>query len=516
MANTKVLIWLNRGPRGFIHFGIADRLQHLGPYQFYGIVMSKAELEFFQQQKTVPFEKLWYFHDSYTREDVRGDVNHLKAVEEKYRINYWLVAYAERHFYEYRTHFYKFSREEILKILDGATGLFLDIFNRVKPDFVIMQAPGENFGNLLLYKLAEAAKIKTFFTIHTPLFNRILISGSLDRSEIASRFLELKKSGAKAGGETMDEDFIKSHGSTQIVKSVLSAYDFRRKDNLLSMAQRYIANAPKYLDERHELQYKERGRTVWKMLKFKIQSKTELKAREAFINEFSLTALPANEKFVYFPLQTEPEATTLVFAPFYTDQIALVRNIAKSLPVDHVLYVKEHPNQKVKGWRPVSFYRKLLEMPNVRLVHPNVDNYELIKKCGMVITIIGTTGLEALFHRKPALIFGNVFYDCLSMVRKVTDINELPKLVRDGLANFKHDPYELYLLTEAIKQETVEVRLDDMISHAIPIGTKGRRVESSPSMEKVSGFLEAYKDDFGRLAQAFHDKFLAEKKVLAS
>ena len=37
-------------------------------------------------------------------------------------------------------------------------------------------------------------------------------------------------------------------------------------------------------------------------------------------------------------------------APFFTNQLELVRNTAKSLPIGYKLYVKEHPIQKTKSW----------------------------------------------------------------------------------------------------------------------------------------------------------------------
>ena len=49
-----------------------------------------------------------------------------------------------------------------------------------------------------------------------------------------------------------------------------------------------------------------------------------------------------DEKFIFFPLITEPERGLLIAAPFHTNLIELVTHIVKSLPVGYKLYVKDH------------------------------------------------------------------------------------------------------------------------------------------------------------------------------
>ena len=69
--------------------------------------------------------------------------------------------------------------------------------------------------------------------------------------------------------------------------------------------------------------------------------------RKKFLDKYSLNNIPSDEKYVYFPLQFEPERTILISAPYYTNQLELIKNIARSIPVDYFLYVKEHPGQSL-------------------------------------------------------------------------------------------------------------------------------------------------------------------------
>ena len=51
------------------------------------------------------------------------------------------------------------------------------------------------------------------------------------------------------------------------------------------------------------------------------------------------TEIEHNEKFIYFPLGVDEERNLLIAAPYYTNQIEVIRHIVKSLPIGYVLYV---------------------------------------------------------------------------------------------------------------------------------------------------------------------------------
>ena len=79
--------------------------------------------------------------------------------------------------------------------------------------------------------------------------------------------------------------------------------------------------------------------------------------RQSFIEKNFGKKINEDSRFIYFPLHVEPERQTLIVAPFYTNQIELITNIVKSLPVGYKLFVKEHSGQKISGWREISYYK---------------------------------------------------------------------------------------------------------------------------------------------------------------
>ena len=121
-------------------------------------------------------------------------------------------------------------------------------------------------------------------------------------------------------------------------------------------------------------------------------------------------------------------------APFHSDQISVIRNIAKSLPVGYKLYVKEHPGMSVLGWRDKSYYEEIMSIPHVRLLHSSVLSEELIKKCSLVISIRSTATLEAVFHKKPSICFySELGYQTIPSIYILEDLKELPHAIKQSL-----------------------------------------------------------------------------------
>jgi hypothetical protein len=161
------------------------------------------------------------------------------------------------------------------------------------------------------------------------------------------------------------------------------------------------------------------------------------------------------ERFVFYPLHDQPEMTTSVLGPFFLNQIALVENIAKSLPVDHLLYVKEH--MASIGRRPLDYYRRLRAVKNLRLITPYWDSHDLIKRSSAVAVISGTAGWEALLYGKPVLTFGEVFYNAFDEVYRVASAGpSLPYVIRDAVCDHRPGPDLLVKYVASVLEGTYE------------------------------------------------------------
>lgn len=136
-------------------------------------------------------------------------------------------------------------------------------------------------------------------------------------------------------------------------------------------------------------------------------------------------ALPAGQKYIYYPLHTSPEYSTQFQAAMWMDQVYLIEQLAKSIPFDWVVYVKEHPAIIINRLRPLDFYKRITRFPNVRLAPIDMDMHKLISGAEMVAVVTGTAGWEAIQRGKPVIGFADNFWDVLGLSRRYTNIENL-------------------------------------------------------------------------------------------
>ena len=122
-----------------------------------------------------------------------------------------------------------------------------------------------------------------------------------------------------------------------------------------------------------------------------------------------------NCEYVYFPLQLQPEMTTSTLGGFYSDQLLAIEQLAKLVPNDCLIYVKENPKQTGRMRSPI-FFKRLLCISNVRFLPSYANTYELIDQSQFVSTITGTVGWEAVCRGKNVLVFGLCWYRSMSGV----------------------------------------------------------------------------------------------------
>lgn len=133
--------------------------------------------------------------------------------------------------------------------------------------------------------------------------------------------------------------------------------------------------------------------------------------------------------FVFYPLHLEPEATLRYFSPQFSNQKHVIDLIARNLPMDRMLVVKEHPSQPHYLLR--QEYQSLRRANSNLLYLPaDVPSELLIHKSQMVATVTGTIGWEALIYERPVIAFGDVFYDKHPGLTKVESPDALRRALR--------------------------------------------------------------------------------------
>jgi len=492
-----VLVWLDFGPYAYFNFGVIHALSKLKKFEFIGIVTTKKDMSFFQNQKIIKFKKLIYYPDCYV-DKFSYTLEKLEKYEKQYNLNIWLDVFSERSFYKYWTDFYKFTKNEILSIIENSITFFVDILKTYEPDLVLMQQPGENISNLLLYRIAQKTGNLTLTPNLLYMHDKVLFSNNLDNREISSEFKKLINNNQNTS-KVYDQNFLKTHSFTKSMDTITS-FNYNTKSQLEKLEYYF-----KRLWTEPEPIYLNKGKTRLKMLKNRYQAKLKIKKRKQFLDNNSIKSIQ-DKKFFYFPLQSEPESIILIKAPFYSDVITLVENIAKSIPIDSILYVKEHPIQKEKSWRPIDIYQKIIDIPNVKLIHPSVNAQDLISECQAVFCVSGASGFEALFHKKPVILFSDEYYDVISMVRKVQKFTELSTVIHDALNNTKYDNAEIDGLIQATNNLSVSVPYFSMLKDGIVLSTYQKNEDSNLTLENYHKFFDNYEKHFSIIADNIYSK----------
>lgn len=161
-----------------------------------------------------------------------------------------------------------------------------------------------------------------------------------------------------------------------------------------------------------------------------------------FMDKFSYYPFDNIKKFVYFPLQFQPEETIDVMAPLFNNQIETARQVAMSLPGEYTLVVKEHP--EMAGLRPPSYIEKISRQPNIKLIDYRIDTGKILENTALVVSPNSTTLAEAAFYNIPAIQLGNLgTTQKLPNVVKHSDMSTLSSKIREVLSwELKNEEYE--------------------------------------------------------------------------
>jgi hypothetical protein len=486
----------------FVHFGIAKSLQEKYDCELYGIIDVDIKAKpFFENQQLVEFKKIWHYLEHTSEKNKNPDYDYLKSFEDKYKINLWQIAYTDKHFFKYNSH-YQFKKNEILSILEQECKLFEKIIEQVKPDFLVMLVPISHYQELL-YQMCKSLGIKVLMLLTSKFAGRLLIS---ENPVVVDR----KESHASHMSEDELLNYMKKYDMFNQLKQVQKiAFESNKWDRYKSIFKYFLSSD----DKDHKNRYSNFGVNRFVVLKEKIIRSIKRKVRKSFIDKNFQQLENISSPFIYFPLHYEPERILLIDAPFYDDQIAVITNVAKSIPVGHILILKEHPFMQTLGWRPLSFYKELMNLPNVQILHPSTNPIELIKKCDLVVTIAGTTGLEAAFYKKPTVILSDQLYSETPFTCRIKNLEELPKTIRKSLQN-KVNLSDLGKFVKMMDENTFELSFFKITTaFAYKFGFKGPMVDAELPVSGVESFLNDFKSEFDLLGEEHIKKIKFHNKI---
>lgn len=455
------------------HFLAQDLKERYGVNEFCGFVYLRSSYDFLIKQTDVPYTALLLdeeLHERFKREPLDRDF--LARFEKEYGIpSCWpylavdRIILSQQLVREYPYDRCPYTHEELLRLLQVYAKAILAFLEREKPDFLFGSVIG-GLGSSLFYHIAKKQGLKTILLLPSCLRERCILSETYDRFTWVDELVQQHPSTFQSATMTKDADaFLSSFRAKPIPYSAKYTpeqqavsrrrqFQFFKVKNLVHSIRALVRMAVQSLSgaDRHDYS------TVrfWYYLADRIKRKL----RNLVGADHLYDQMDANDDFVFFPLHLEPEIALLLQAPYYTDQLHLARQIARSLPVQYKLYVKDHP--VMAEFRSASYYKILKKIPNVKLISPTVSSLAIIPKAKLITTITGTVGWEAILLGKPIITFGHWFYNSLPFVKRCDRIEDLPVLIRDRLASNPHSDAALKTFLSALLTDSIPADLQQL------------------------------------------------------
>jgi len=362
----------------------------------------------------------------------------------------WLAQnYKQDHFFEHdiswKEFFPTFERKADLinlnydrsvQIVSQLYAFFDFVFASEKPDVVIGTAPGNIFGNIA-YHFCQKYGIAYLGVIGSKFPNKFDVYNTPSTLSLYEKeFAKMNDKGISASekqfADTFIEDFV-SH------KKLPPYMDFQFEFSALKGPSRYIKRQLDMLPTFLKYLFLKKSQAIPdyesdSYLRYNLMHplKVLVKRLRAKAFERYYQNMNNEDAFFLYPLHFHPEASTLVQATYFSDQINTIKNIAFSLPFPYKLYVKEHPI--ALGTRSADFYKQMNRLPNVVLIKSSENNKELIEKSAGVVTLTSTVGMEAALLGKQVYVLGDVFYEYHPLCTKIKGFEELRKTIQNNLS----------------------------------------------------------------------------------
>jgi len=356
-----------------------------------------------------------------------------------------------------------YSYEEMLRMVQVYVKRIEAFLDREKPDFVFTYIPGA-MGMLLLYTIAQKRGIPVITVVFPLTRDLITVSERFERlTWVDAAFTEnLKKEPSAIARYKEAYELITGFRNKPVIYSevynsliqhgTLKQFEFlfpakvtRTVRSLYGLFYDWVNKR----DARADFTTIHPASYLFDRVKRKLRN---LRGARDLYDECD-----AQEPFVFFPLHFEPELAVYLLSPFETDQVTLVRRLARSVPAGMYVYVKEHP--QMSQYRPRRFYKELKKIPNVRLLRPELSGFDIIRASKLVAIISGAAGWEACLLGKAVITFGEPFYNTLPFVAHSSTPEELPALVKKQLEDPQYSDESMIRFVAALLEDGAQCDL---------------------------------------------------------
>ena len=155
------------------------------------------------------------------------------------------------------------------------------------------------------------------------------------------------------------------------------------------------------------------------------------------------------EPYILVTLHMVPE-NNIFTDPDYINEKELIIMLSKLIPINYKIVVKANPSMLMRfaDTHPCKFYEDIAKIHNVIVASPKLKSMPYISKAKAVVTISGTSLMEAALLGIPAFAFGNPEFDVLDGIYKFDKKTFMKKLNEHKYVEDNNHKYYIQAMIE--------------------------------------------------------------------
>lgn len=408
--------------------------------QFYGLAYAKTA------SLTNPILSNVSYISDLVKQNGKVDYQFLADIEQTYQVNIAEMINTDRHLLRYEKTHRVYVAQEILR-------QFIHDMAAHQIDIVIPEAIDDLISFFAVH-FCKQKNIKLLYPINVGYENKACLSDN-ENAEPSCFEKKFQANLSLAGQNQLEmasiEEEIKQYVHLKRRPSYLATNGANYRLFSLQDINIFFSSIAAYFRDPHGMHYDKFPLTMPFHRLIKVIRKHQY---QQLVRKVGHDIKEINLKYFIYPLHFEPEAATYIQGRWLRDQKQVISLIAKNLPADVVLFVKEH--KPSIGRRPLSYYQEILSHHNVFLVDDTIDTYQFIEKSQGVMVISSTMGLEALMLGKPVISFGERFYNVSRNVYKVCNFKTIQDVIKQALSH-QFDKQDAMALFYTLLNETTDL-----------------------------------------------------------
>jgi hypothetical protein len=279
-----------------------------------------------------------------------------RRLESKYQFTFHHLTYPER---AQRNRTQQLTETQANNIqMDVVDAVYLEqLIDKLKPR-LILRGQGTKHTNYLADRLTKESDASGA-TFSYDFLGRMLFFDRLSGNEAEIYEVELNPDWSRE--DTVEE--IERYVNSGTIERNGTTDETGLADSLDNLTENYekIRRAPSYVQER--------------VMHAGKRQKTKVKN---ILKEPLYDRVVSEESNLFYPLHLPIESTNLYRNHPYVDQLSFVNFLARNLPYDTKLYVREHPH--ARGMFSPRFILALSNVPNVRVIDPQIDVHNILSQ----------------------------------------------------------------------------------------------------------------------------------------